>query len=440
MFCRAVAVGYLPRLFNKLSGVKGLFPFLQVFSLVVDSFLQTFIQPQFLLLFLVVIFIIAVQYNRMEQMRENFFGLKTKRARKDILVAVFSGILGGLAGSFLVVFIGLTISVSGLGYLWPVAILLMLINMRFLCFAYAGGVLALSNLLLGFPQVNVAQIMALVAVLHMVESFLILTGGHLGAVPAYIKGPGGKIVGGFTLQKFWPIPIMILVVVAGGMIEGGIEMPDWWPLINPGVTGDAAGLTYVLLPLVAGLGYGDIAMARSPAEKSRLSSFYLGGYSLILLVLAVFAGQSRTAALAAALFSPLGHEAVIYIGKRIEMKQKPLYIPPVKGVRVLDVLPDGPAWQAGLRSGDVITAINGKEVPGRAVLYQGQELSLPLVIDYFSRSAGVSGRGIINSPGPGKHWGIVPVPEGDENHYVEMLTTGPLGRWLQRVFKGKFIS
>lgn len=417
-----------------------MFPFLEVGTLIVNSFLQTLVQPQFLLLFLVVIFIIAVQYQRMEKMRQNFFGLKTRRARKDILAAVFSGVLGGLAGSFLVVFIGLTLSVTGLGYLWPVAILLMLINMRFLCFAYAGGVLALSNLLLGFPGINVAQIMALVAVLHMVESFLILTGGHLGAVPAYIKGPGGKIVGGFTLQKFWPIPIMILVVIAGGMIEGGIEMPDWWPLINPGVAGDTAGLTYVLLPLVAGLGYGDIAIARSPAEKSRLSSFYLGGYSLILLVLAVFAGQSRVAALAAALFSPLGHEAVIYIGKRIEWRQKPLYVPPAQGVRVLDVLPGGPAWQAGLRSGDVITAVNGQELSGREALRQWQELSLPLVMDYFSRSAGVSGRGTINASGPGKQWGIVPVPEGDENHYVEMLTTGPLGRWLERVFKGKFMS
>jgi len=395
-----------------------------------------------LLLFLLVVFIIAVQYHRMEKMRQGFFGFKTRHTGKDILAAVFAGILGGLAGSFLVVFIGLTLSVEGLGYLWPVAILLMLINIRFLCFAYAGGVLALSNLLLGFPEINVPQIMALVAVLHMVESFLILTGGHLGAVPAYIKGPGGKIVGGFTLQKFWPIPIMILVVITGGMIEGGIEMPDWWPLINPGVTDGTAGLTYMLLPLVAGLGYGDIAMARSPAEKSRLSSFYLGGYSLILLVLAVFAGQSRAVALVAALFSPLGHEAVIYIGKRIELKQKPLYVPPAQGTRVLDVFPGGPAWRAGLRSGDVITAVNGMALTGREALRRWQELHIPLVIDidYFSLSAGVSRRGTINTSGPQKQWGIVPVPEGDEKYCVEILTTGPLGRWLQRIFKGKFMS
>lgn len=413
-----------------------MFPFFQVIPLILESFLQVFLDPEFVLLFLVVVVVIAMQYNRMEKMRESFFGMKAGRIRTDILSAVGFGLLGGLAGSCLMVFIGLTIS-GELYYLWPVAILLMLINMRFLCFAYAGGLLALSNLILGFPQINVPQIMALVAVLHMVESFLILASGHLGAVPAYIKGPAGRVVGGFTLQKFWPIPIVILAVMAGGMVEGGMEMPAWWPLIKPGVPGDPQSLTYILLPVVAGLGYGDIALARSPVEKSRLSSLYLGIYSLTLLSLALLAEQWRVMALAAALFSPLGHEAVIYFGRGLELKGKPLYIPPERGIRVLDVHPEGPAWHAGLRSGDIIFALNGEKLLGRAEFYQGLQNSfLPLAVDYFSRAAGACRRGMIDPPGQGKAWGIVPVPEGDEDKYVELLTTGPLGRWLQE-FWGK---
>ncbi|MCL6634851.1 MAG: PDZ domain-containing protein [Peptococcaceae bacterium] len=417
-----------------------MFPFFEVLPLILKSFLWALADPQFLSLFLLVMVVIAVQYGRMDRMREGFFGQKTGRARSDVLAAAGFGLLGGLAGSLLMVFIGLTISGAGLAYLWPVAILLMLINMRFLCFAYAGGVLALANLLLGFPQVNVPQVMALVAVLHMVESFLILAGGHLGAVPAYVKGPGGRVIGGFTLQKFWPIPIVVLAVVAGGLVEGGVEMPGWWPLIKPGVPGDPAALTYVLLPVVAGLGYGDIAIARSPAEKSRLSSLYLGAYSLVLLVLAVLAGQGRGVALAAALFAPLGHEAVIYAGRRVEFRGKPLYTPPARGVRVLDVLPESPAWRAGLRSGDVILAVNGVSLTGRAALGLWLKSTfLPLAVDYHSRAAGVSRRGMLYPPGPGKPWGIVPVPEGDEDQYVELVTTGPLGRWLQKIW-AKFKS
>ncbi|BAF60924.1 hypothetical serine protease [Pelotomaculum thermopropionicum SI] len=414
-------------------------PFLEAVPLILKSFFLAFVNLQFLLLFLVVMALIALQYGRMERIREDFFGVKTGLARADILSATGFGLLGGLAGSFLAVFTGLTVS-GELYYLWAVAVLLMLINMRFLCFAYAGGVLAFSHLLLGFPAINVPQILALVAVLHMVESFLILVSGHLGAVPAYIKGAGGKVVGGFTLQKFWPIPIIVLAVITGVTVEGGVEMPDWWPLIRPGIPGDPRNLTYLLLPVVAGLGYGDVAIARSPAEKSRLSSLCLGAYSLLLLVLAVLADQSRAVAVAAALFSPLGHEAVIFAGRALELKGKPLYVPPEKGVRVLDVIPDSPAWRLGLRPGDVVLAFDGQELSGSADFYSRlKEAFLPLTVDYRSQATGTPRRGVMLPPAPGRPWGIVTVPEAEEDRYVELFTTGPLGRWLLQGLR-KFMS
>jgi len=369
-------------------------------------------------------------------MKEDFLGLKADSLWADVFTATGFGLLGGLVGSYLMVFIGLTLSGPGLVYLWPVAILLMLINMRFLCFAYSGGVLALSSLLLGFPQINVAQIMALVAVLHMVESLLILASGHLGAAPAYIKGAGGQVTGGFTLQKFWPIPLVVLMAAGVDVGREGLEMPYWWPLIKPDMPGDPRNLAYILVPVIAGLGYGDVAIARSPAEKSRLSALYLGIYSLTLLVMALLAGQSRSVMLVTALFSPLGHEAVIYISRRVEFSGKPLYVPPGRGVRILDVLPGGAAWRAGIRSGDIVFAINGEVLADRNSFYQlQQEAFLPIMIDYFSRAAGENRRELLIPPGPGKHWGIAPVPEGNEDKYVELLTTGPLGHWLRKFWK-----
>ncbi|MFX4262592.1 PDZ domain-containing protein [Pelotomaculum propionicicum] len=411
-----------------------MFPFLQLIPITLQAFLQTFIDPAYLFLYLVVCVIIAIQYNRMEKLRENFFGARAGRTRKDFLAAIGYGLLGGLLGSYLVIFVGLTIS-GELYYLWPVAILLMMINIRFLCFAYAGGILALSNLIFGVPQINPSQILALVAALHMVESFLIFAGGHLGAVPAYIKGPEGKIIGGFTLQRFWPIPIVVLAVITGGMADGGIEMPGWWPLIMPGVEGNPQDLIFALLPLVAGLGYGDIAIARTPAEKSRLSSLFLGLYSLVLLALAVLAGHNRAVALLAALFSPLGHEAVIYIGKWFELKGEPIYVPAAEGMRLLDVLPDGPAWRAGLRPGDVITAVNGVKFTDRTEFYNLLQSSfLPPGVDYISRAAGAAKNTVIKPPEPGKAWGLAPVPESNEGRYVELLTVGPLGRWILKLW------
>lgn len=410
-----------------------MFPFLQIIPLILQSFISAFMEPLFLAIFLMVMVLIAVQYRRMAKVRESFFGQAVGRSIPDILAAAGFGVLGGVAGSIVMVLIGLTLSESGLIYLWPVAILLMLINIRFLCFSYAGGVLALANLTLGYPDINVPQIIALVAVLHMVESFLILASGHLGAAPAYIKGYGGRIIGGFTLQKFWPIPIVVLALVTGEGVERLINMPDWWPLLRTGVSGAPQDLGYALLPVVAGLGYGDIATARSPQGKSRLTALFLGAYSLTLLVLAVLAQQSETLALAAALFSFLGHEVVIYAGRRIETRGIPLYVPPEFGTRLLDVQPGGAAWRAGLRSGDVVLALNGETVAGRNSLYQRLRWVLgPVVVDYFSHAAGENRQATMRQPGPGMNWGLLPVPEADEDQYVEMLTAGPLGRWLQQ--------
>lgn len=408
-----------------------MFPFLQMFPLILQSFLGAFANPEFLAVFLVVVALIAVQYRRLEKARESFFGRSAGRILPGTLVATCFGLLGGLAGSIVAVLIGLTLPEEGLIYLWLVAILLMLIDLRFLCFSYAGGLLALAHLTLGSPVINVPQIMALVAVLHMVESFLILAGGHLGAVPAYIKGHDGKVTGGFTLQKFWPIPIVVLAVTTSGTVENFVNVPGWWPLLKTGMPGNPQDLVYGLSPVVAGLGYGDIATARSPREKSRLTALFLGAYSLILLVLAVLAQQSETLALAAALFSFLGHEAVIHAGRRIEMRGTPLYKAPQKGTRLLDVQPGGPAWQAGLRPADIILTLNGETVTGKEHLYRCLKSSFgSVVVYYYSHGAGKNRLATMRQHGEVPDWGLLPVPGEDEDQYVELMTAGPLGRRL----------
>ncbi|MGB9905420.1 MAG: PDZ domain-containing protein, partial [Desulfotomaculales bacterium] len=158
-----------------------MFPFERIFPLLLGTMAGAFLEP----FFWIVVFFVAFQYRRMAAVREGMTGLKEGRVWLDTFLAVIYGVVGGFAGSLLIVLAGLTLSGAGLLYLWPVAILLLLIEPRFLCFAYAGGLLAVTHLLFGFPSLNVAQILALVAILHMVESILILVSGHLGAVPGY---------------------------------------------------------------------------------------------------------------------------------------------------------------------------------------------------------------------------------------------------------------
>ena len=409
----------------------------QLLPLIVDGMSRAVFDE----LFWVVVVLVALQYRRTARIRERITGIETKQGFfknsfiTETLLAVGFGLLGGFLGSLLMVLIGLTLSGSGLIYLWPLAIILMLIDARFLCFAYAGGILALSCLLFGFPKINIPQLIALVAVLHMVESVLILVSGHLGAVPAYIKNRAGRIVGGFTLQKFWPIPLVALVVMGRGYLAEGMDMPKWWPLINSGLPGDPNSYIYSLLPVVAGLGYGDVAIARTPGEKSRISALLLGFYSVILLVLALAADRSRLLALLAAVFAPLGHELVIYIGKQVEFVNRPFYVPSGHGVMALEVFSGTPAWQAGLRSGDTVVEINGRPVSDKASLNLVLEMAYCIFELAYIKAGEKDLRRVTVHLRPGQAFGILPVPEGNEVEYIEITTAGPLRRRLGALWR-----
>lgn len=408
-----------------------MFPFSDIFPVILYNIMRMAFEPVFWL----VVVLVGIQYRRMNAVRENFFGVPLKPNWDEVISAIMFGLAGGIVGGVFMVFIGITLTGSGLYYILPLAILLMLINVRFICFAYAGGILALSNVLLGFPQINASQVLALVAVLHMVESVLILLSGHLGAIPSYFRDRAGRVVGGFTLQKFWPIPITALAFVVGTEVPpGAVNMPDWWPLIGPGVE-DAENIVYTLIPVAAALGYGDMAIARTPRCKSVMSAGYLALYSVILLLLAVLSENSFFMAVVAALFSPLGHEAVINIGQRVELHDPPYYVPSPHGIKVLDVLPGTPAWNAGIRSGDIIVSVNGVPVRSRAdlaaILYA---VVPPLQVDYLGGRQKQYRREILSHGGPGYTLGILAVPDGTggAEKVIELSTDGPLGRWWKK--------
>lgn len=404
-----------------------MFPFSDIVPAVVFSLFAVFINP----LFWLVVGLVALQYRRADRARESFFGTKTRRLWRDTGISALLGLAGGLLGSLCMVFLGLTLADSGLVYLLPVAILLMLINFRFMCFAYAGGLLSLVSIVSGNNFINVTQVLALVAILHMVESLLILVSGHHGAVPAFFRDGQGNPVGGFTLQKFWPIPIVALAVVGQGAAPpGGIDMPQWWPLIKPGSGIQTENLIYAMLPVVAGLGYGDLAIYRSPAQKARLSAFYLFLYSLALLALALLTQYYSGLALVSALFSPLGHELVIYAGRRLETQGQPAYSKSARGLALLDVLVGSPGWRAGLRPGDVLLSVRGIHVYRRAdLLYALGPGSSPVEIEYLHGRPHQYQRQVLPPLGPGETLGLLPVPEGDEQGYTEISTAGPFTIW-----------
>lgn len=412
----------------------------ELFRLAVRAVVDAAQRPEYLLVFGIVLWFVYMQAVRTASVEQYMFGATRFSSGRLMAQAVGMGALGGVLASALFVVLGISLTDTAIGVVWILALLLMLGHPRFICFAYAGGLVALSSLLLGVPRMNVPAVMALVAVLHLVEALLVWLSGHLSATPMYIKQEDGRVVGGFVLQKVWPIPFVALLAVAVGreMLGGDvIEMPDWWPLLRPTTpAGPGQELVYLLFPVVAALGYGDFTISRDPRDKARESAGALVLYAVILMGLALGAARWGPLSWLAALFSPVGHELVIQWGRWRERRARPVFVSQ-GGVMVLDVVPGLPAAQMGLRPGDLVVAVNGRPVASRQELMSEIEpWAFDVELEVESRLAGPGEAGrrrVVRYPGRVPPLGIVPAPEPDESRYVTLQYSGLLARWWRRI-------
>ncbi len=387
--------------------------FLQVLTYMGRVFVQTFTSPLFLFIYLGLVLLVAWQYQRLYRMSESMVNLKMPSYLRPTLISSLLGLIGALAGSILLVFIGIDLGSIAILPLWVVALLLMLINPRFLCFAYAGGVLALTSLLTGYPPMSITALLGLVGVLHMVESLLILLNGHLNPVPVYVMVDQG-LRGGFNLQNFWPLPLVALA--STGIIGNAntVNMPDWWPLLKD--TAFSANVHYALVPILAVLGYGEISTTRTPAQAARRSAVHLFIFSLVLLGLTVLASHYPPFLYISAIFSPAGHELVIWLGLRAEKNRVPIYVKAPAGVMVLDVVPGTPAAHSGLVSRDIVVGLNGQE---HNDFYS---LKIDLVMNYGPAHLNIVRAGknmkLTYYSRPGEEPGIIPSPHPDSRNFL----------------------
>jgi hypothetical protein len=413
-------------------------PIWELLGLIGRAIPQMFLSLDFLIILGLVSMFSYSQYRQRAVLEGHLFGITLTDPVSETINTLLYGILGGLLASTVFIGVGIPLSEAGLWYVWPLALLLMLMHPRYLCFSYAGGILALSSLLFGWPELNVPAVISLVAVLHMVEAVLIRWHGHLNPSPVYLRTEEGEVVGGLNLQKFWPLPMLTLILVtAAGDLAGAdtVAMPDWWPLIQPARTPrEGEQFLYLLFPMMAALGYSDICLSRLPKEKAGLSSRYLAVYSLLLLAAALGAAAVPALRWLAAAGAPLGHELVIRLGQRSERAQPPLFSSR-HGAMVLGVKPGSAAEVMGLAPGDVIMAVNDLPVPTPEDV---QQAMMPWVIDPAIAVDGrLSGKGyrVVNYKGKLPPLGVVFVPDSRVPRALTITSGSPISRWLQRHWK-----
>jgi len=352
--------------------------FFEVSQVFFTTFMLAFIMP----IFWIVLFICFMQYRRQAANEAKLFGYPINKLSGQMLYSIALGALGGFFAGAVFIFMGLSLEQIGLYFIWPVAILLLLINPRYLCFAYAGGIVGILVLIARylavplFPglvdnaviesllRVHIPAVLVLIGLLHLIEALLIYIGGHWGSSPIYLKENDGKVVGAHVLQRFWPIPLVAMLATMIPEAEiVGVSMPEWWPILEPAFEpGPGKSFQYMVIPIAAGLGYADIALSSTPQERSRFSARYLGIYSIVLIIVAIGAEFLPYLVLPGVLFAPLGHELLILYGKKVEYSRQPRHLQWPGGVQLMAVLPKTDAEEAGLAAEDVIQKVNGESV------------------------------------------------------------------------------
>lgn len=317
--------------------------------------------------FFAIVLIVYLHIQHNAQLETSWLGILRNAKHVQLMNVLLYGIIIGLLASAVIVLLGITVDYKAVLIIWPIAIILMLFNLRYVSFAYAGAIVCLASMLFGWPKVDVSALIAFIGVLHLSESLLIYLDGYRDSIPVLMEHKQFKPVGAYVMKKLWPVPLVILVTPEQWMVTGGggVGMPDWWPIFQP--PADTTGV-FMLFPIVIALAYSDITLIQLPRERTRESSFWMGVYSLIILIIAIISSRIYWMKYVAVISTPVLHELLIRMSQKVHRGEQPAFGAPWRGLRVLEVLPESIGEKMGIRQGDILISLNGKQINSKAKL------------------------------------------------------------------------
>lgn len=329
------------------------------------------------------------------------------------------GILGGVLASIILSLMGVMFTeTSGIQLLFLISFFLMLVKPRYICFSYSGAVLGMVSLIaqmIGYKtiiSVDILALLTLIGVLHAVEGLLIAVDGARAAVPVFSE-KNGKLVGGFALERYWPLPIVIFIIANNGLAVTGdvISYPSWWPLLKSSNIELLATTVVSALPIYGVLGYKSITFTKAKEKKVLSSGMYTFVYGVILVAIAQLTKFGLAFQFIALMFMPLAHEAMIWIQVFFENKGTPKYVSDEEGVTVLDVVPNSIAYRNGIKSGDKILEINGEEIQEYTMLYDFLSKGLKELTLKIKDRRGSIKEIMLNLPNESKRIGVIVIPK-----------------------------
>ncbi|MBE1447085.1 PDZ domain-containing protein [Paenibacillus sp. OAS669] len=390
------------------------------------------------------ILFIVLQYRRQIQLERKLFHTKLHSLISETWRALLWGWIGGLLASVLMAVVGATIQPEAVVLLWIISLLLILFRVRFLCWAYAVGAIGIIQVLVStigtisdimpawllepLRSLNVPTLLALVAVLHLIEAILVRLQGARTATPMFYESKRGKIVGGYHMQGFWPVALFLLVPLQGGNVH---PLP-WTPLLGGELW--SGGWTIVGFPVM--IGFAELTMSRLPQMKARLTSRLLALYACLVLLLAIAVHEWPVVTLAASLLCIALHEGLLLFSRWDEAKRSPIFVHDQRGLKVLAILPGSPADELGIVPGEILHKVNGMPIRTKSELHQAMQVNSAFCKLEVLNLAGES-KFLKRAMFSGEHHqlGILLAPDQDAMYYAVEKQT-PIFAYMRRKLVG----
>lgn len=339
-----------------------------------------------LMIVLVLLGVVFYTKNRkIVTMQKMIIGEKVNSPLELTLSQIVLGIFAGIFGSIILTYLGVIFDEnSGIEFLFVISIVLAFIKPRYICFSYSGAVLGIISLIFTYFDIttsrgthlfslDVAVLMTFVGVSHFIEGLLVMFDGSRGSIPVF-SNKDGKIMGGYSLRRYWILPIAIFIAYASTSVAGSgtesIATPQWWPILNyDNIINLIRTSILTLTPLFAMIGYSSVTFTRKRRGKCLSSGIFISFYGIFLSAVAQLAKFGIAGQIFVIIFAPLAHEGMLLLQRKIEDKRRPLFVSDEEGIVILDVVPYSTAYNLGLREGDKISLVNGKKINTEADIY-----------------------------------------------------------------------
>jgi hypothetical protein len=367
--------------------------------------------------FILIIFAIIFyrQNRRIVMMQKMIIGDKLNSSFELTISQIVFGILAGVIGSIMLSYLGVSFNENtSIELVFLTSIFLVLINPRLISILLQilREMYNVDVKSLGFLNIDVVALMTLIAVLHFVEGILVILDGSKGAIPIFTK-KSNKIVGGFALKRYWTLPVAIALIVNSSMysLDNIIPIREWNTLLNPSTPFSIIKNAAVfLMPFYGVIGYSSITFTKTKNEKALSSGIMIMIYSVILFMFARLAILNIFFKLFVVIFAPTAHEAMLYIQRYREVNAEPKYVSDERGMMVLEVAPNSPAFEMGIKSGDLLIEVNHKKISKEDDIVKTIKEASNMALFKIKRAAGnleeIRYKNIDNS----KKLGIVFVP------------------------------